>query len=389
MVVNDLRAAGTVDVALIPCHGAMVSQDCLDCEGELMSMQRAVAPDAVIGLELDPHNHMTDRILDACDLIVNFKEYPHIGATPRAEELFTMACDMVEGRTKPVLAMFDCRMIGFYPTNPGGEGPMRDFVHAMIAAPNYEPGLLHLTLTHGFPRGDVPEVGTRMIAIVEGDAKQAAETAERWGRRFWDLRDATRVKAQNLANGLTKATELNGAPIVLADIADNACGGAPADATFVLREVLSRGLSGVAMAIFFDPSVVRLCADAGIGATLPVRLGGKHGPASSDPVDIEVTVRGHAKDLTQPFGGGEKEMGEAVWLEANGGDLIVNDTRTQCFSPEAFERLRCKLAERKPLLRWLRTNRGGDHTLRNAWNTDTRRDDGSLHASDGILVAEG
>ncbi|WP_375572546.1 M81 family metallopeptidase [Seohaeicola saemankumensis] len=347
MVVGDLKADGPVDVILIQCHGAMVSQSCLDCEGELMSILREIAPDAVIGLELDPHNHMTDRMLEACDLIVNFKEYSHIDATPRAEELFTMAADMVKGRTKPVMAMFDCRMIGFYPTNPGGDGPMRDFVDAMIAAPDKQPGLLHLTLTHGFPWGDVPETGTRMIAIVDGDAKQAAETAERWGKLFWDLRDATRIKAPNLADGLTKAAELNGAPIVLADMADNAGGGAPADSTFVLREVLDRGLTGVAMAIFYDPSVVRLCADAGVGATLPVRLGGKHGPASGDPVDLVVTVKGHATDLTQPFGGGEMEMGEAVWLESDGIDLIVNDTRTQCFSPEAFERLGCKLADRK------------------------------------------
>ncbi len=130
-------------------------------------------------------------------------------------------------------------------------------------------------------------------------------------------------------------------------MANNAGGGAPADSTFVLREVLNRCLSGVAMAIFYDPSVVRLCADAGINITLPVRLGGKHGQTSGDPVDLKVTVRGHAKDLTQRFGGGEMGMGEAVWLETNGIDLIVNDNRTQCFSPDAFERLGCKLVDRK------------------------------------------
>ena len=347
IVVDDLKAACPVDVILIQCHGAMVSQTCLDCEGELVSMLRDIAQHAVIGLELDPHNHMTDRMLNACDLIVNFKEYSHIDATPRAEELFTMAADKVEGRTQPVMAMFDCRMIGLYPTNPGGEGPMRDFVDAMIAAPDKEPGLLHLTLTHGFPWGDVPEVGTRMIATVDGDRDKAAKIAEQWGRRFWDLREVTQLQAPNLSDGLTKAMELNVAPIVLVDMADNAGGGAPADSTFVLQEVLNRGLSEVAMAIFYDPSVVRLCADAGINGTLPVRLGGKHGPASGNPVDLEVTVRGHAKDLTQTFGGGEMRMGEAVWLETNGIDLIVNDTRTQCFSPDAFERLGCKLADRK------------------------------------------
>lgn len=347
MVVNDLKAAGPVDIILVQCHGAMVSQNCLDCEGELMSMLREVAPDAVIGLELDPHNHLTERMMTACDLIVSFKEYSHLDAVPRAEELFQMARDMAEGKTNPVMEMFDCRMIGFYPTNPGGEGPMREFVDAMIVAPAEEDGLLHLSLTHGFPWGDVPETGTRMIAIVDGDRAQAAETAERWGRRFWDLRHATRLNTPNLSDGLTRAVEHNGAPVVLADMADNAGGGAPADSTFVLKEVLARGLSGVAMALFYDPGVVRLCADAGIGAILPIRLGGKFGPTSGDPVDITVTVRGHGINLTQSFAGGEMPLGEAVWLDVEGIDLIVNDTRTQCFSPDPFEKLGCRLSERK------------------------------------------
>ncbi len=84
MVVDDLKAAGPIDVVLIQCHGAMVSQACLDCEGELMSMLRDIAQQAVIGLELDPHNHLTARMLKACALIVSFKEYSHIDATPRA-----------------------------------------------------------------------------------------------------------------------------------------------------------------------------------------------------------------------------------------------------------------------------------------------------------------
>ncbi len=40
-------------------------------------------------------------------------------------------------------------------------------------------------------------------------------------------------------------------------------------------------------------------------------------------------------------------MGEAVWLQAQGVDIVVNDTRTQCFSPSAFEDLGIRLAERK------------------------------------------
>ena len=107
----------------------------------------------------------------------------------------------------------------------------------MIAALDEEPGLCHLLLTHDFPWGDVPEVGTRMIAIVDGDNDKAARVADKWGRRFWDLRELTQLQAPSLSDGLIKATELNDAPNVLVDMADNAGRGGPADSTFVLQEV--------------------------------------------------------------------------------------------------------------------------------------------------------
>src|SRR5690606_33223657 len=87
---------------------------------------------------------------------------------------------------------------------------------------------------------------------------------------------------------LTGASEKG--PVVVADQSDNVGAGAPGDSTFTLRWLLDRLAQDVAMAIFYDPEVVKFAKKAGQGASLAVRLGGKIGPASGDPVDIEVTV---------------------------------------------------------------------------------------------------
>ena len=54
--------------------------------------------------------------------------------------------------------------------------------------------------------------------------------------------------------------------VLLADVADNAGGGAPSDSTFVLRRVLERGIGSVASGLYWDPVAVRLCREAGVGA---------------------------------------------------------------------------------------------------------------------------
>src|SRR5438045_3612723 len=56
---DRLRAALPVDVVILFLHGAMASQDCLDCEGDILERLRAIAgPQMVIGAVLDPHAHL-------------------------------------------------------------------------------------------------------------------------------------------------------------------------------------------------------------------------------------------------------------------------------------------------------------------------------------------
>ncbi len=335
-ILADLRKAMPVDIVLLSMHGAMIAQGCDDCEGDLMAhVRELVGTETVLGLEIDPHNHLTPLMLEAADLIVCYKEYPHTDSPDRAEELFTLAADTADGKIRPVMRDYDCRMMGSYQTP---KEPMRGFVDAMMAREGHG-GILSLSLAHGFPWGDHPLVGTRMLAIADGDADLAAATAREFGEKLWSIREGLRSDFPSIDAALDRASASNGNPVVLADYADNAGGGAPSDATFVLQEVLRRGLKDIVLGLFWDPGVVRMCQEAGEGAVMPIRLGGKVGPMSGDPVDITVTVRKAARNLSQHMGETLMPMGNMVWLEADGVHLVVNDLRTQTFHPEAFTQL--------------------------------------------------
>jgi microcystin degradation protein MlrC len=129
-------------------------------------------------------------------------------------------------------------------------------------------------------------------------------------------------------------------PVVVADMTDNAGGGAASDSTFALRELLERNADDVAVAMIWDPVAVDQAVAAGVGATLTLRLGGKLGPASGDPLDLTVTVEGLVTDLVQrwPQTHGHRDVasGDSAWLRAGGVDVIVNSTRTQVVGLEVF-----------------------------------------------------
>ncbi len=343
-IVGDLERAGPVDIVLLSLHGAMIADGYDDCEGDLIARCRAVAgPGAVIGGLLDPHCHLTEAMLAESTLLVAYKEYPHVDIPNRARDLFQLAADAAQGRTKPVMREFDCRMICAMHTP---YEPMRSFVDEMSARES-EPGVLSLSLAHGFPWGDHSRVGARAFAIADGDAELAARMARELGEKLFSLRQGIMRPYPDIETALDRALAAPSGPVVLADVSDNAGGGAPSDATFLLAAMLKRGITDAVTGIYWDPIAVRICREAGEGATLNLRLGGKCGPMSGNPLDLAVTVKKLASGLTQRFGKLPSSLGEMVWLRSAGIDIVVNDTRTQTFHPEAYTGLGLELSGKK------------------------------------------
>lgn len=344
-ILAQAAAALPLDMVLLNLHGAMVAEGYDDCEGDLLTRMRAVVGEAcVIGAELDLHCNVTPAMLDSATAIIAYKEYPHTDELERGRELYALCRDAARGLTRPVTAVFDTGMISMWRTT---EEPTRSFVAEMQAAER-EPGVLSVSFGHGFAWSDVAFVEARLWVIADGDAQLAAATARRLGERIYALREASRPAALDLEAALDRAQGFNQGLLALADVADNPGGGAASDSTFILAACLARGLSGVVIGAIWDPQAVALCAEAGVGAHLPLRVGGKSGPASGQPVDLMATVRGYDPAHSQGGLSGERvALGAAVWVEAEGIDLVLTSRREQVFSPDLFTGLGVPLEARR------------------------------------------
>ena len=267
-ILEQAEAALPLDLVLVNMHGAMVAEGYDDCEGDLLAGLRAVVgPDAVIGGELDLHCHITPLMLGAATALVTYKEYPHIDIGERAEDLFRLCHDAAHGRTRPVMAAHDCRMISMWRTT---DEPMRTFVNRMKVREGSD-GILAVSFGHGFPWGDVAEVGAKTLVVADGDEGKAAALAADLGARLWAMREETRPTAVGIDEAIDRALAVDGGPVVLADVSDNAGGGAPSDSTFILERLIARGVGDVASGLYWDPVAVRFCMEAGEGATLSLR----------------------------------------------------------------------------------------------------------------------
>lgn len=343
-IVAQVEAEGPFDVILLLLHGAMVATGCDDCEADLVARLRAsCGPDTSIGVELDPHCHLSQALIEAADTVILMKEYPHIDYVERARELYDICVGKALGRLRPVSALFDCRMIGFYPTT----GTVMGELLSRLREAEQRPGILSVSFVHGFPWGDTAETGSKMLVVADGDEALAVRTAEELGRQVYAQREALLPRMPGIADALDQAVKLAGR-VVLADTADNPGGGAPGDNVSLLRAMLARGVTHAALGAVWDPMSALVCAEAGIGARLMLRLGGKCGASSGDPLDLMVTVRAVSESHRQTgLGGAPESMGLSVWLACDGIDIVVISIRGQVFSPDAFTGLGVDLHDKR------------------------------------------
>lgn len=344
-ILAELKAALPVDAVAIGLHGAMVSERCDDCEGDFLAhIREVVGPDVPVGAELDLHCHLSDRMVAMADILIAYKEYPHTDFLDRGRELIGLLAETVAGRVKPVMAVHDCHMVSTFHTV---REPMKSFVDRMKAWETRD-GVLSVSAVHGFPWGDVADMGSKIIAVTNGDPAQAQALADELGRDFFAIREQGTPGLLPIAEAIDKAVSIHSGkrPVVLADTSDNAGGGAPSDSTFVLQEVLKRGLRGVAIGPVWDPVAVRLAMEAGVGARLDLRIGGKIGPTSGTAVDLPVQVTGVCERSVQSFGESSDDMGAAVAVEHDGIQIVLNTRRTQGFGTELFTNVGISLEDR-------------------------------------------
>ncbi len=346
-ILAQVKAAMPLDGVLLGLHGAMVAHGYDDVEGDIAERVRAiVGPDCVIGMELDPHCHLTLKRVSLCDIIILYKEFPHTDVVDRAEELLTHVLATIRKQIKPVMSMYDCRQIGSYPTTLP---LMRAFVDRMIGLEGKD-GILSISIGHCFPYADVAELGGRILVVTDGDKAQADRLATAIGQEFVSMRGKTAPDYYEVADGVSTAIAANVSPVVMADPADNAGGGAPSDNTTILRDLIARDAQGAALGPIWDPIAVRLCFDAGIGATFPLRFGGKIGPASGAPVDAMVTVTGLARDCSQSFGPTQSPLGDCAAIKIGGVEVVLITNRTQALGLELFRNVGIEPTERKMLV---------------------------------------
>lgn len=294
-VIIDTARAGQFDGVLLALHGAMVTEDDEDGEGELLQRLRAVLPSGLpIAITLDLHANVTQRMCALADIIVSYKTYPHIDMRIAGRHAADILQRTMAGEITPRTVFVRLPMLDEANACRTDVGPMIDWVAQARA---YEPEVdaFAVSINAGFPHADIAEIGPTVLVTGQGDMARHERFARGIAAQIWDARRDVINTFHSVGQAATIARTHNGAgrPIVIADYADNPGAGAYGDAPALLLAMLSAELKEACFGPMIDPETATELHRRAIGDRVMVRLGGKIDAAfGGPPLAVEGVVTG-------------------------------------------------------------------------------------------------
>ncbi len=288
---------GGVDCVCLSLHGAGVAEGIEDLEADLgAALRELVGPDVPLTCTLDLHGNISEEMSAAYDLMLGCHLYPHTDFEDRGRELVGLCAELLAGRLagRPVTHIEHLPLM--LPPQPTAEGFPAHAMNALchqLEETHADAGLLDVTVFHGFHLADIENTAVHVVAIAAAGGEELARRCARevgawiWGRRRSFIPPLlSSTEAVDAALSILADADGAGAgkPVVINEASDNCGGGAPGDATHLLRALLAAAPdlppnTAVAFSGMIDPAVADQAHAAGVGATIAVELGGKADPS--------------------------------------------------------------------------------------------------------------
>ena len=323
-LVEELQNSSPLDGLLLALHGATVSADHADADGELLRrVLQAAGPRMPIVTTLDLHANVSPEMIALATATVAYRTNPHLDQRERGQEAAKLLLRTLRGEIHPVQALETPPMliqISKQYTSAEPASLLYDDLEQVLTWP----GILSASVAMGFYYADVAEVGASFFAVADHDRLLARRAARFMAQRAWDRRAELTGSLPGPVQAVADAIGSPRGPVVLMDVGDNVGAGSSADSTVLFGEVLRQG-GRDALVILYAPDAVAACLSKVPGQNVRIAAG-------SPSVTIEGVLRtisgGHFIERQIRHGGwGVYDQGPTVVIETKAGHSVVLTSR--------------------------------------------------------------
>jgi microcystin degradation protein MlrC len=339
---DRLGAADPIDGVLLSLHGAMVTDDNDDPDGETLAAIRGViGPDLPLVVSLDLHANLTARSVELADAIVGFKTSPHIDQRETGIRAASIMVRMLKEGLEPTMAFVKIPMVVPASTHMHHiDGPFKRLQDATKTLET-QPAVLSVSAFAVQPWLDIAEMGFATLAVTDGDSALASRIACDLAEQAWDDRDAfMAIDLVPPAKAIARALAADNGPVVLSDLADGTGAGSPGDATAVIQALIDANPDRPAYVCVRDGASAEAAIAAGVGEHIAIDVGGKLDNVYNQPVHFEgmVEFAGPAtfRFSKEGYTGVEMDMGPSAILRWNNVHLLIVTNSVMTVDPALY-----------------------------------------------------
>jgi len=358
-LLEGIKDAGKIDGVLLHLHGSAVVDGVPDAEGRILEdVRKLVGPDIPIANTLDLHSLNTEQMMANASLMIGYDTYPHVDIYERGTEVADSLVKIIRGEMKPTGALEKPPL--WTPlqsqVTSRSDTPMRRLIDRAWEIEK-DPKVISASCFAGFPFADVRHLGLSTMVYTDNDPELARRHARELAKQAWDEHDRWLVHPTPVDQAVRQAIEAPEGPVILADIADSGAGGTSGDATEVLREMLEQGARSGVVCSISDQEAIDECVEAGVGAVLTMKIGGKRDRFHGDPVEVTGKVKlihdGEFMRKGPMLTGTLQTVGKTVVLEIGGIggiEVMLTEHRAHPNDLEYFRAFGIEPTERKMLV---------------------------------------
>ncbi|HLO82311.1 MAG TPA: M81 family metallopeptidase [Chitinophagaceae bacterium] len=321
---SELKKTLPVDGCLVVPHGAGVSELYDDMDGYWLAMLRSiVGSDMPIIGTIDPHANVSDAMIRSTTALVAYKTNPHIDQRRTGKEAGDLMAGVLKGKIKPLQLFKQLPVAISIEQQLTDKDPCRE-LFTLASAVGDSDKILSTSIVLGFPYADVPEMGSSVIVIADGD--------EAIGRAALSTIVEHVIRNREQFNGVKQdINELIGSigdlkkPVLLLDMGDNVGGGAPGDSTYLLDHLEDGGEKRSFICIY-DPTAVQNANAFEPGMLFEISFGSRPDEKGIRSRTVELISKGSGKFSERaPRHGGQLhfDMGEIAILRTGTGHIVM------------------------------------------------------------------
>lgn len=338
-----LETAMPVDAVYISNHGAMITTENNDPDGEIFAMAReVVGPDVPIVATLDLHGNVSERMVDCADVIVAYRTNPHVDMLERGREAADALMELFAGMTPEACLV---RLPVTPPTvtlltENGPYGDIIDYGQTLV-----DDEILNVSILGGFAYSDTPKNGLAIIVTGRYKNGAAVRVAQMIATRAWSQHQRYRPVLTPLEEAVERVLAVGNNPslpaLALADVADNPGGGGRGNTMWILDALYAAGARDVIVGVIYDAPLAAEAARLGEGAQFNAIFNRAESDQFSKRFQSRATVKrvrdGDCVGRRGFYAGRRMNLGTTVLLELGGIQVVVISIRTQCADPVFLE----------------------------------------------------